>query len=99
MTSPPAILGGANVVLFSRIDHRHTPTEGCRHVVAGVEQGTFPALAICQYTGESSFYLFYCDGDWNVVTDTWHETLEDAMSQAEFEYSGIGSTWERPTAD
>jgi hypothetical protein len=47
------------------------------------------ALAICQYEGEQSCYLFYCDAEWNVVTDTWHESVAQAMKQADFEYSGI----------
>ncbi|MGQ9547059.1 MAG: hypothetical protein ACUVWS_00380, partial [Roseiflexus sp.] len=50
-------------------------------------------LAICQYEGETSCYLFGCDSDWNAVTDTWHETLEDALDQAEFEYEGVSKTW------
>jgi len=27
------------------------------------------------------------------VTDTWHETLEGALRQAEFEYEGVTATW------
>jgi hypothetical protein len=51
-------------------------------------------LAICVYeTGDEGFYLFYCDEEWRVVTDTWHETLEDAKSQAEFEYEGVNESW------
>jgi hypothetical protein len=50
-------------------------------------------LAICQYAGESSFYLFYCDEDWTVCTDTFHMTLEDAKHQAEYEYDGISRYW------
>jgi len=50
-------------------------------------------LAICQYEGETAYYLFGCDADWNTVTDTWHETLEGALQQAEFEYEGISRTW------
>ena len=34
-----------------------------------------------------------CDPAWNTVTDTWHETLEDALEQAEFEYEGVAETW------
>lgn len=37
--------------------------------------------------------MFGCDGDWNTVTDTWHETLEGALEQAEFEYEGVTATW------
>ena len=50
-------------------------------------------LANCQPPGSRKFYLFGCDDDWNVVTDTWHQTLADAKEQAEFEYEGISNTW------
>ena len=46
------------------------------------------ALAICQYANEDGFYLFYCSPDWKTITDTWHESLEDALAQAEFEFQG-----------
>lgn len=32
------------------------------------------------------YYLLREDGDMRCVTDTWHESLERAMTQAEFEY-------------
>jgi hypothetical protein len=53
-------------------------------------------LAICQYPGMSEFYLFGCDAEWNTVTDTFHETLEEAKHQAEFEYEGTRTTWISP---
>ena len=45
--------------------------------------------------------IFGCDEGWNAVTDTWHETLEDAKAQAEFEYEGVncdvaGAGWIMP---
>ena len=46
-----------------------------------------------RYEGEESVYLFGCDADWNEITDTWHETLEEALAQAEFEYEGSSGTW------
>ena len=50
-------------------------------------------LAICQYPGEDAFYLFGCDADWGTITDTWHQSIEDAKVQAEFEYEGVSLTW------
>jgi hypothetical protein len=37
-------------------------------------------------------YLFHCDADWNTVTDTYHDTLEQALSQAEFEFGTLTFT-------
>ena len=93
MNPAPKEIGGARVILFTPIDARHRPTGTCRQVVAGVLQGSAAGLAICQYPGEDCFFLFGCDEDWNSVTDTWHEKLEDAMRQAEFEYAGVSETW------
>lgn len=93
MKQPPELLGGAKVVRWSAIDGRHRPTGGCRQIVAGVLQGPAAGLAICQYEGETAYYLFGCDPEWNTVTDTWHESLEDALAQAEFEYEGVSETW------
>jgi hypothetical protein len=54
-------------------------------MVTGELMGPASGLAICQYAGESSFYLFSCDEDWRTLTDTLHESLEDAKAQAEFD--------------
>jgi hypothetical protein len=92
MKEPPAVLGGSPLVRWSVIDGRHRPTGNCRQIVAGRLQGPAAGLAICG-AGHEAFYLFGCDGDWNTVTDTWHETLEGALEQAEFEYEGVTATW------
>jgi hypothetical protein len=90
---PPSKIDNASPLLFTAIDGRHKPTGACRHTVEGELSGSAAGLAICQYDTGEGFYLFYCDRDWNVITDTWHETLEDAKAQAEFEYEGAGATW------
>jgi hypothetical protein len=93
MNQPADLVGGAKVVRWSVIDGRHRPTGGCRQIVAGVLQGAAAGLAICQYAGESNFFLFGCDPEWDPLTDTWHETMEGALRQAEFEYEGVSKTW------
>lgn len=55
--------------------------------------GAMAGLAICQPSGAQEFYLFGCDSNWNVVTDTWHQSLNEAQEQAEYEYDGISKTW------
>jgi hypothetical protein len=57
--------------------------------------GQMAGLAICHQASEGAFYLFGCDADWQSVTDTWHQTVEDAKHQAEFEYEGVNKTWKR----
>jgi hypothetical protein len=93
MQPAPREIHGARVVCYSPIDHRHRHTGKCRHHVAGVFQGSASGLAICQYPGEDAYYLLGCNGEWEAITDTWHQTLEEAKSQAEFEYEGVAATW------
>ncbi|HEU5011424.1 MAG TPA: hypothetical protein VFT66_02695 [Roseiflexaceae bacterium] len=95
MKLAPKQIGGAEVICFAIIDSRTYPTDKCKHVVGGVLQGPASGLAICQYEGESSFYLFGCDQNWQSITDTWHETFEDAKNQAEIEYTGVSKAWQQ----
>src|SRR5262245_24715332 len=89
----PPIVGNARVICYTPIDERHRFTGACKQIVAGQLMGAMAGLAICQYEGETAFYLFGCDADWQTVTDTWHETLDDAKHQAQFEYEGVSHTW------
>ena len=84
---------GALAICYTRIDERHRPTQKTRHTVNGRPQGAMAGLAICQYPGDPGFYLFYCDADWKVLTDTLHDSLARAQAQAEFEYQGSSLTW------
>ncbi|HEX6372166.1 MAG TPA: hypothetical protein VF006_24830 [Longimicrobium sp.] len=95
MSTVPLFLGGVPVVAYTRIDERHRPTGSCRHFAHGALAGPAAGLAICR-DSDGGFFLFGCDAEWNPVTDTWHETLEDAQHQAEFEYEGITGTWMWP---
>jgi hypothetical protein len=81
--------------MHTSIDERHRATGKCKQLVGGVIIGPASALAICHYDGEDGFYLFGCDENWNTVTDTLHETVEEAQAQAEFEYEGVSATWEK----
>ena len=94
MKSAPAQIGGAKVICYTSIDQRHRHTGNTKQIVAGILQGAAAGLAICQYEGEDSYYLFGCDSEWTSVTDTWHQSFEDAKRQAEFEYVGVSTTWQ-----
>ena len=93
MNEPPRVIGGAQLLRWSVIDERHRHNGNCRQIVGGELQGPAAGLAICRSKGEKGCYLFGCDEQWNTITDTWHESLEDALQQAEFEYEGITKTW------
>jgi len=93
MDHPPHELDGARVICFAVISDAVTPTGNATHRKAGEVLGPAAALAICQYSGDSQFYLFYCEEGWTVLTDTCHMTLDEAKGQAQFEYDGISQHW------
>jgi hypothetical protein len=93
MKYAPGYIGGAKVICFTPIDSRHRHTVNCRQIVGDAIQGAAAGLAICKYEGKDGYYLFGCNAEWDSVTDTWHQTLEEAKEQAEFEYEGVSETW------
>ena len=90
MGPPPQTLDGACVLRYAIVSDGVTATGKTVHRFhpCGV-MGPSAALAICRYDSEECFYLFYCDAEWKVVTDTWHESLAAALKQPEFEYLGL----------
>lgn len=101
---PPDELDGEKVLRYASIDDDVRPTGATKHsygdvvdgeIVAGEPLGQFAALAI-QGDDDAGYFLLYLDADGSSVTDTWHETLDDALGQAEFEYEGITAKWVVP---
>ncbi len=93
MIQPPKEISGARLICFAEVTSAVKPTAGTTHRKGGEVLGPARGLAICQYAGEGSFYLFYCDDDWTVRPDTFHLSLEDAKHQAEVECEGISRYW------
>lgn len=85
----PAELGGAKVLKFAEVTPDVTATGATRHIVGGAPFGPAHALAVAQHDGQYGTYLFYLDTAGQVVTDTWHLSVEDALDQASFEYEGL----------
>jgi hypothetical protein len=85
VTAVPLFLGGLPVVAYTLLDEREA-TGGAPAFMRGAPFVP-AALAICRCP-EGGFYLFGCDVEWNAVTDTWHETVEDAQYQAESDHGG-----------
>jgi hypothetical protein len=84
----PPVIDGAQVLKIADLSQAR-PTHATRHVVKGQEVGDFAGLALARYDEQSGVYLFYCDRNWKTVTDTYHETLELAIAQAEFEFGSL----------
>ena len=88
----PSTLDGAAVLAVAALARR-APTGRTRHFVGGEQVLTFDHLALAQYAGEDVVYLFYCDAEWHVVTDTLHESLQAALTQAEVEFGVVQAEW------
>ena len=52
----------------------------------------FVSLEIPSYPGEESCYLFHICDD-GQMADTWHQTLREAMDQAEWEFGVKQEEW------
>jgi hypothetical protein len=51
--------------------------------------------AICQYDGQTGFYRFTCDKNWEVVNDSDCDSVEEAKDSAEQMYRVSRSHWNR----
>ncbi|MEU8218080.1 hypothetical protein AB0C47_20150 [Micromonospora taraxaci] len=88
-TTPPTLLDGARVTMFANLALGQLPTGATRHSVGNFAE-VVAHLAIARYDeAEADCYLFYCTGDWAVVTDTCHPTEAEAVAQAEFEFGRV----------
>ena len=96
MTRPPSHIANMRVLLFTPIDWRHRATGQTTHIVGGLPFEHPAGLALCQDPTSDAVYLFYCNEEWEAVTDTWHESIDDAKAQASFEFSGTDDSWESP---
>jgi len=65
------------------------PTGRTRHFIGNERVTKFASLALAQYEGDAGVYIFYCDAEWNVITDTLHADLADAEEQARLEFEGL----------
>ncbi len=91
--TPPRELDGATVLRYALVGDEQRPTGKTVHSVtnfADVVRG----LALARYE-KGEVYLFYCDEEWTVVSDTCHATEGDAIGQARSEFDGLD--FQRPT--
>lgn len=90
---PPIAINDAKVICVTILDRRHRYTGNCLQLRDG--HALFPpyGLAICKYDEDDGYYLFACDDEWRVQSDTYHASIDEARAQAEFEYCGTSSTW------
>ncbi len=71
----------------------HRVTGGTRHSRGGAELPPPAALRIVKFAGDSGYYLLYLDKEGLEMTDTCHDSVEEAMAQAEWEFQVKPHDW------
>ncbi|MDY6786452.1 MAG: hypothetical protein SW833_28740 [Cyanobacteriota bacterium] len=78
------------IVLSNR---HHQPTVKTQHF-RGTEKIPAPhSLQIVKYPNDFGYYLLYLDEQGEELTDTYHEQLDGAVAQAEWEFSVRPEQW------
>jgi hypothetical protein len=79
---------------FIKLDKEHKSKDKTRHFVDGnYVNENISELRIMHFENSSGFYLLYYDNNGNELTDTYHDTVEDALKQAEFEFDVKPNEW------
>lgn len=91
MTPPPEQIDGARVVAYAIFGPIVSPTGMTRHLVDGKYMGSVQGLAVGQYPQDERFHLFYCDEDWNVLTEEALRSIDEATGQAGMD--GVALVW------
>jgi hypothetical protein len=87
MIAVKRVLLGPQHLSPGRTVHRLSNSKGARPFPP------FKSLEIAHYPNSEGYYLFHLCGD-GLGTDTWHESLEDALHQAEWEFEVKPNEWE-----
>ena len=72
----------------------HVPTGKTHHYDGEKEMPPAAMLKIVEYEDAHGFYLLHFDADGKEITDTFNESVEDALAQAEWEYQVKQGEWE-----
>jgi hypothetical protein len=85
-----------NYVVLQRVklSSRHAPTGKTCHYQGAVLLPPPAELRIVKYSGDTGFYLLHLDAEGVDLTDTYHDTLEDAQIQAQWEFQIVPNEWE-----
>jgi hypothetical protein len=76
------------------LGENHAPTGKTRHYLGAMLAPVPVELRIIKYPEDSGYYLFYCDNSGKEFTDTYHDTVDEAKSQAEWEFNVKPEEWE-----
>lgn len=85
----------SNRILIAQIvlQSDHVPTGRTRHYAGLTPVPPPKSLQIIRYPDSDDVYLVHLDSQGEGLTDTFHESLEDAMAQAQREFSVDAGEW------
>ena len=89
-------MSGYVILRRVRLSPRHRPTGRTQHHHGGVPIPPPSQLVIAQLPPDQGYYLLYLDLQGRELTDTYHETLDRAMAQAQWEFSVEPGEWTVP---
>jgi hypothetical protein len=72
----------------------HIPTDKMQHFYGDKPVPLPVSLLIARYPDMVGFYLLYLDEQGDELTDTYHDSLEQAIAQAEWEFQVQPYEWE-----
>ena len=80
----PKVLDNARVLFY-------TPQScyGTVHYLSGEIADHICYLAICNYKNDTSFYLFGCNKNYEVIDDTPWDSIEECMRIAQTSYNDL----------
>ncbi len=76
------------------LGEQNKSTGKTRHVVSGSDMPLPAMLRIVRFPNDQGYYLLYLDKAGRELTDTYHDTLADAVDQARWEYEVQPEQWE-----
>lgn len=85
----------SRILLEATVVH-HSPTGRTRHTFNGVEVSPATSLRIVQFDTDPGYYLIHLDNEGREVADTYHDTIDDAIAQAEWEFGLLRREWKSP---
>lgn len=77
-----------------RLQPHHCSTGKTYHSYKGHAIPQPASLLIISYPDHPGYYLLYLDSDGNELTDTYHDTCEQALLQAEWEFGIEAEEWD-----
>lgn len=78
-----------------QLSEKHPPTGAVTHHYGSEELPPPASLRIMSYSDVDGFYLLYLDAQGDEMTDTYHETLEEAFAMAKREFTIDPADWAR----